>query len=187
MGEGAAVLAGFLAKDANVESITHIGQILSDCFRSGNKALVCGNGGSACDAIHLAEEFTGRYRKDRKPLPVIPLTDSAHLTCVANDYGFEEVFARGVLAYGKPGDVLVAISTSGNSKNVIRAVEEAVRLGMKLVLLLGRDGGALKGKGDAEIRVEAVNTDRIQEVHMTVLHIVIEIVERELFPENYSG
>ena len=94
-------------------------------FAAGNKAISCGNGGSACDAIHFAEEFTGRFIKDRKPLPAIPLTDPGHLTCVGNDYGYDEVFARGVSAYGKPGDVLVAISTSGNSRNVIRAVEEA--------------------------------------------------------------
>lgn len=183
---GRKALEGFLADAANARAIEASARILAESFAAGNKLIACGNGGSACDAIHLAEEFTGRFIKDRKPLPAIPLTDPGHLTCVGNDYGYDEVFARGVMAYGKPGDVLVGISTSGNSRNVIRAVEEARRLGMKVILLLGKSGGQLKGKGDSELWVRIEPTERIQEIHMLALHIVIESVERILFPENYS-
>lgn len=183
--EGRRALDAFLDDASQTRSIEDAARMLAACFTAGGKVISCGNGGSACDAIHFAEEFTGRFIKDRKPLPAIPLTDPGHLTCVGNDYGYDEVFARGVAAYGKPGDVLVGISTSGNSRNVIRAVEEARKLGMKVVLLLGKGGGALKGKGDAEIWVRHEATARIQEVHMLALHVVIESVERILFPENY--
>ncbi len=159
---------------------------LVGCFTSGNKVLACGNGGSACDALHFAEEFTGRFRDHRKALPVIPLTESAHLTCVGNDYGFDAIFQRGVEAYGKPGDVLVAISTSGNSRNVALAVEKAREQGLKCLLLLGKTGGVLKGKGEAELVVKHQVTERIQEIHMLALHLMIEGVEREMFPENYG-
>lgn len=184
--DGRKTLEAFLSDPATAKAIEDSARILATAFSAGNKAISCGNGGSACDAIHFAEEFTGRFIKDRKPLPAIPLTDPGHLTCVGNDYGYDEVFARGVMAYGKPGDVLVAISTSGNSKNVLRAVEEARRIGMKVVLLLGKSGGSLKGKGDAELWVKQNPTERIQEMHMFALHIVIESVERLLFPENYA-
>jgi D-sedoheptulose 7-phosphate isomerase len=185
--EGRRVLEEFLADPANPESIEAAARLVAGAFASGNKVLSCGNGGSACDAIHLAEEFTGRFNKERRALPAISLTDPGHLTCVANDYGYDEVFARGVSAYGKPGDVFIGISTSGNSRNVIRATEEARRLGMKVILLLGKSGGALKGAGDCEILVRADATERIQEVHMLALHIVIESVERILFPEIYPA
>ncbi|HLP29906.1 MAG TPA: SIS domain-containing protein [Geothrix sp.] len=185
--EGRRALDAFLDDASQARSIEDAARMLAACFAAGGKVISCGNGGSACDAIHFAEEFTGRFIKDRKPLPAIPLTDPGHLTCVGNDYGYDEVFARGVVAYGKPGDVLVGISTSGNSRNVIRAVEEARKLGMKVVLLLGKGGGALKGKADAEIWVRHEATERIQEVHMLALHVVIESVERILFPENYRG
>ena len=179
-------LAAFMADVENVACLRRMADLLAQCFRSGGKALSCGNGGSACDALHFAEEFTGRFRGDRPALPVIPLLESSHITCVANDYGFDQIFSRGVEAYGKPGDVLLAISTSGNSANVIRAVEAAKRLGMKVLLLLGKNGGALRGQGDEELWIRAANTDRVQEVHMTALHILIESVERILFPENYA-
>ena len=186
LSEGRGVLERFSTDEMNLAAIGEMARLVASAFRSGNKVLACGNGGSACDAIHFAEEFTGRYRKDRKALPAIALVDSAHLTCVGNDYGFDEVFARGVSAYGQPGDVLLAISTSGNSRNVIRAVEEAKKQGMSVLLFLGREGGALRGRGDAEIVVTGINSDRIQEIHMIVLHIVIECVERDMFPENYQ-
>ena len=186
LAEAGAALERFQSDQANLLALTVMSSALSACFQSGNKVLACGNGGSACDAIHFAEEFTGRFRKHRKALPVIPLTEASHLTCVANDYGWDEVFARGVEAYGKPGDLLLAISTSGNSPNVIRAVETAKKQGMGVLLLLGKFGGKLKGQGTAEIVVASETTERIQEVHMTALHILIESVERSLFPENYS-
>lgn len=171
---------------ANVQAIGKMRDMLVHCFNSGGKVLVCGNGGSACDAMHVAEEFTGRFRKDRKALPAISLTDASHLTCVGNDYGFDYVFSRAVEALGKSGDVLIAISTSGNSKNVQLAVEQARGKVMGVICLLGKDGGELKGKGGLEIIVPSQTTERIQEVHMTILHLLIEAVEREMFPENYA-
>jgi D-sedoheptulose 7-phosphate isomerase len=180
------VLDAFIADPGTAETLDRMAIALSDCFARGGKALSCGNGGSACDALHFAEEFTGRFKKDRKALPVIPLLDGANLTCVANDYGFESIFSRGVEAYGRTGDVLLAISTSGNSANVIKAVEAARAAGMVVMLLLGKDGGKLKGKGDHELRVVSPDTERIQEVHMIALHILIESVERRMFPENYQ-
>jgi D-sedoheptulose 7-phosphate isomerase len=185
LSEARQVLDRFLSDPAHLDSLAAMSAALSACFQSGNKVLACGNGGSACDAVHFAEEFTGRFRKHRRALPVIPLTEAAHLTCVANDYGYDEVFARGVEAYGKPGDLLLAISTSGNSANVIRAVETARGLGMGTLLLLGKSGGKLKGQGTHEIIVASETTERIQEIHMLALHTLIESVERALFPENY--
>lgn len=178
-------LARFNADPAQLTALSAISAALSTCFQSGHKVLACGNGGSACDANHFAEEFTGRFRKHRRALPVIALTEAAHMTCVANDYGFEEVFARGVEAFGKPGDLLLAISTSGNSPNIVRAVEAAKALGMDTILLLGKSGGKLKGSGTHEIIVASETTERVQEIHMLALHVLIESVERTLFPENY--
>ena len=147
--------------------------------------LICGNGGSNCDALHFAEEFTGRFRGNRRALPAISLSDSSHITCVGNDFGFDEIFARGVEAYGREGDLFVGLSTSGNSANVIRAVEEAKKLGMTTCVLLGKDGGTLKGMCDYEFIIPGKTSDRIQEIHMMILHIIIEGVERIMFPENY--
>ena len=180
-------LDAFIADPGNLTRIQSMVDGLVECFLQGGKVLICGNGGSACDALHFAEECTGRFRKERKALPVIPLLESSHLTCVSNDYGFEHVFARGVEAYGKSGDILVGISTSGNSANVIQAVEAARKLDMKIHLFLGKDGGKLRGRADEEIWVRAQNTERVQEVHMTVLHILIEGIERRMFPENYRA
>lgn len=184
--EGRRALDAFLADEANIAAMASMSAALAACFAEGNKVLACGNGGSACDALHFAEEFTGRFRKERRALPVIPLMESGHLTCVANDYGWDEVFARGVEAYGKPGDILVLLSTSGNSANIVKAAAAARRAGMKILAFLGRDGGTLKGQGDLEIIAPGANSDRIQEIHMQVLHILIEGVERRMFPENYA-
>jgi D-sedoheptulose 7-phosphate isomerase len=186
LAESRAVLEAFIADPANTAIMDGMASALADCFRAGNKVLTCGNGGSACDALHFSEELTGRFKGDRRALPVIPLLEGANITCIANDYGFESIFSRGVEAYGKPGDILLAISTSGNSPNVVKAVEVARRLGLTVHLFLGKDGGKLLGKGDAEIRVKSQDTERIQEVHMVVLHILIEALERRLFPENYK-
>ncbi|MCK4653978.1 MAG: D-sedoheptulose 7-phosphate isomerase [Candidatus Cloacimonetes bacterium] len=175
----------FAEDNEKIEVTNQIAELIADAFRNGNKVIICGNGGSSTDAMHFAEEFTGRFRKARKALPVISLTDPSHITCVANDMGFEEIFARGVEAYGKKGDVLIGISTSGNSENVVRALAKAKKLGIKTVSLLGKNGGKLKDFCDYEIIVPGGTTDRIQELHITVLHVVIETVERILFPENY--
>ena len=187
LAEARQALDSFMADSANATHIQDMADGLVECFRKGGKGLICGNGGSACDALHFAEECTGRFRGDRAALPVIPLLETGHITCVSNDYGFDHVFARGVEAYGKPDDVLIAISTSGNSANVIKAVEAARKRSMKVFLFLGTEGGQLHGTGDGEIWVRSPNTERVQEVHMTVLHILIESIERRMFPENYGG
>ena len=159
--------------------------LLVQTFRSKNKILICGNGGSACDAMHFAEEFTGRFKKSRKALPVIALTDPSHLTCVANDFGFDYVFQRGVQAYAQENDVFIGISTSGNSENIIIALEEAKKNKCKTVLFLGKSGGKLAGKADIDLIVPGETSDRIQELHMLLLHNIIEFVERDLFPDLY--
>lgn len=178
-------LQRFMVDPELLKKCEEFSKILIQSFKSGGNLFTCGNGGSHCDAMHFAEEFTGRYRKDRKPLGALALGDSSHTTCVSNDYGFEYVFSRQVQGLGRKGDVLVGLSTSGNSKNVILAIQEAKKLGIKTVALLGKDGGELKGLADLSIIIPAETSDRIQEMHIKIIHTVIETVERELFPENY--
>lgn len=179
------LLEEFCQQKNNFSYLTEVAIKIAAAFTAGNKILICGNGGSACDAMHFAEEFTGRFRADRKPLPVIALTDASHITCVANDYGFEHVFARAIEAYGKPGDWLIMLSTSGNSANLLQAASKAKELGLVTFSLLGKGGGNLKGLSDWEILFPGITADRIQELHMTALHILIEAVERILFPALY--
>ena len=180
-----ALLENFIKEEEERRETEKVAKELADVFTKGNKVLICGNGGSNCDALHFAEEFTGRFRGDRKALPAISISDSSHITCVGNDYGFDYIFSRGVEAYGKEGDMFFGISTSGNSPNVIKAVEAAKKLGMKTCVLLGKDGGKLKGICDYEFIIPGKTSDRIQEIHMMILHIIIEGVERIMFPENY--
>ena len=143
--------------------------------------MSCGNGGSHCDAMHFAEELSGRYRNNRKALAAISISDASHITCVGNDYGFDFIFSRMVEALGQPGDVLLGISTSGNSKNVIEAVKAARQRGMQVVLLTGKDGGQLAGMADVEVRVPHFGyADRIQEIHIKVIHIFIQLIESQL-------
>jgi len=146
----------------------------------GGKVLICGNGGSLADATHFAEELTGRFRKDRPALAAIAIADAGHLTCTANDFGFDRVFSRGVEALGRPGDVLIALSTSGNSKNVLLALEAAKERGMSTISLLGKSGGHCKGLATREITVPGETADRIQELHMLILHTLVEGVEKAL-------
>ncbi len=169
-----------------IKNATEIVEKIVSCFRAENKILICGNGGSATDAMHFAEEFTGKFRKERKALPVISLTDPSHITCVGNDYGFKQIFARGVEAFGKAGDILIGISTSGNSENVIEALQKGKEFGLVNVGILGKDGGAAKEFCDHTIIAPGKTTDRIQEIHIMILHTIIENVERNLFPENYK-
>jgi D-sedoheptulose 7-phosphate isomerase len=170
---------------STLAQIEIIADLITECFKREGKVLICGNGGSGCDAQHFTEEFTGRFRKDRRPLPVIALMDPAHITCVANDFGYDAVFSRSVVALGRKGDILIGLSTSGNSANVKEAILKANEIGMTTIALLGRDGGQTKGLSNHEILVPGLYSDRIQEVHMFVLHILVELVERRLFPELY--
>lgn len=166
------------ALDADV---ARAGALIAGSLAAGGKLLVCGNGGSAADAQHLASELTGRFIKERRPLAAISLTtDSSALTCIGNDYAFDEVFARPLRGLGRPGDVLVGISTSGNSANVRRAAEDARALGMQVVGLLGRDGGAIKALCDVAITVPNDVTARIQEAHILVIHTLCGLIEQEL-------
>lgn len=175
------VLQDFIAGEQNLSRIGRAGEIMSESLRQGGKVISCGNGGSLCDAMHFAEELTGRFREDRRALPAVAIADPSHITCVANDYGFEYIFSKYVEAHGKPGDVLLAISTSGNSANIIRAIEAAKAKGMKVVGLTGKEGGAMKELCDVEIRVSWNGySDRIQEIHIKIIHILIEYIESKL-------
>ncbi len=176
-----AALDSFAANRANIEWIDHIAGLLAERFAAGRKVLICGNGGSACDAMHFAEELTGRFNEDRPALPAIACTDAGHITCAANDFGFENVFSRWVEALGKKGDVLIVLSTSGNSPNLIAAVKAAEARDMQTVGLLGRGGGKLQDACEHEIVVPGETSDRIQELHMLILHTLVEAVERIMF------
>ena len=178
-------LAEFIKNPVNISKVEKLAEQMATRFNEGHKVIIFGNGGSACDAAHFAEEFTGRYRKDRKALPVITVNDAGHITCVSNDYGFKEVFRRTVQAFCTPNDIVIGLSTSGNSENVILAMEEAKERGAVTVALIGKDGGKMKGRYDFEWIIPGETSDRIQEIHMLILHIIIEGVERILFPENY--
>lgn len=160
------------------ERIHSVVELMRQTFAAGNKVFVCGNGGSASDSQHFAAEFTGRFESDRKGFPVIALTtDTSALTSIGNDYGFDQLFARQLESLGAPGDLLFVISTSGNSSNLTRAVEQARRLPLKTVGLLGRDGGVLAPLVDVSLVVEAHRTARIQEAHILILHMLCEAFE----------
>lgn len=184
--EAQETLSKTLADTEFVDQLSQAIQTLIDTFNNDCRVISCGNGGSLCDSMHFAEELTGRYRKDRKPLGATSIMDPSHMSCVANDFGYDHVFSRFVEGWGKKGDCLLAISTSGNSENVIKATEEAKRKGMKVVGLLGKGGGKLKDMVDVPLVVPSQITDRIQEIHIKCIHIMIEGVERSLFPENYA-
>ncbi len=161
-----------------VDFMTEVAQALTQAFMSGNKVIIAGNGGSLCDASHFAEELTGFFRNYRAALPAIALSEPGHITCVGNDIGFEWVFSRGVEAYGKPGDIFVGLTTSGNSINLVNAFETAKRLGLTTVAFLGKEGGKIKGMSEYELIIEGFKTsDRIQEAHMVAIHTIIEITE----------
>jgi len=152
--------------------------VIDECLRSGNKLLVCGNGGSAADASHFATEFVVRFAKERRALPAICLTsDSGILTAAGNDYGFDEIFARQVAAFAGPGDVLICLTTSGKSKNVVRALQEAKSRQIKTIAFLGRDGGSTVGIADLDLLVKSDSTARVQEAHQLLLHVLCEIVD----------
>ncbi len=176
--EAQKALNEFLSSPESVEKVAAAGKLMSDAIRNGKKIISCGNGGSMCDAMHFAEELSGRFRENRKALPAISISDPSHLTCVGNDYGFEFVFSRFVEAMGNEGDVLLAISTSGNSVNVIKAIEAAKMKKMKVVALTGKNGGKIASLCDIEIRApHSAYADRAQEIHIKVIHSLIQIIE----------
>ncbi len=171
-----------LKESQNLLFIEKAATMIVDCFQKGGKLLLAGNGGSLCDAAHFAEELTGIFRKERKPLPALVLSEVGHITCVANDLGYEKVFSRGVEAFGKQGDIFIGMTTSGNSPNLCFAFEKARHCGLETIAFLGRGGGKLKGFADLELTINGPSTsDRIQEVHMAAIHILIEIIEELLF------
>ncbi|MDO6708468.1 D-sedoheptulose 7-phosphate isomerase [Photobacterium sp. 1_MG-2023] len=179
--EAAEVLNRFISDEKNLADIAAAAKLLADSFKQGGKVLSCGNGGSHCDAMHFAEELTGRYRDNRPGYPGIAISDPSHLSCVSNDFGYEYVFSRYLEAVGAKGDVLFGLSTSGNSGNILKAIEAAKAKGMKVIALTGKDGGKMAGLADVEIRVPHFGyADRIQEVHIKIIHILIMLVEKEM-------
>ncbi|MFT6631678.1 MAG: D-sedoheptulose 7-phosphate isomerase [Bacteriovoracaceae bacterium] len=177
----------FVSDDKNLILIDEAINYFVETVKEDGRIMACGNGGSMCDSMHFIEELTGRYRKDRDPICAISMGDPGHITCVANDYGFEHIFSRNVQAWGRKGDTLLAISTSGNSQNVIKAVEVAKAKGMMVIGLLGKDGGKLKEMVDVPLIVDCPITDRIQEIHIKIIHIFIEGIERQIFPDHYEA
>ena len=174
-------LADFIADAENINAIEQAAKLIAASLRDGGKVMSCGNGGSHCDAMHFAEELTGRYREDRPGYAGIAISDPSHLSCVSNDYGYQYVFSRYLEAVGRSGDVMLGISTSGNSQNIITAIESAKAKGIKVVVLTGKDGGKMAGMADVEIRVPYFGyADRIQEIHIKVIHILIMLIEKEL-------
>jgi len=176
------VLAQFLSDSSKLDAIEKAADCLVDALQQGKKILSCGNGGSHCDAMHFAEELSGRYRENRPALAAMAISDPSHITCVSNDFGYNYIYSRFIEGLGNQGDVLVGISTSGQSANIIEAVKAAQEKGMKVVLLTGKDGGALAGIGAIEIRVDHFGfADRIQEIHIKVIHILIQLIEAKIF------
>lgn len=175
------VLTNFVSDNKNLEAIQQAAVLVADSFKQGGKVLSCGNGGSHCDAMHFAEELTGRFRDNRPSYPAIAISDVSHISCVGNDYGFDYIFSRYVEGVGNKGDVLLGISTSGNSTNVIRAIEAAKQKGMKIITLTGKDGGKMNGLADVDIRVPHFGyADRVQEIHIKIIHILILLIEKEM-------
>lgn len=175
------VLSNFMADPKLIETIAEMAHLMTQAIENGGKIITCGNGGSHCDAMHFAEELTGRYRNDRKSLPAIAISDSAHLTCVGNDYGYEFIFSRFIEGMGNNGDVLLAISTSGNSMNIVNAVKAAKEKNMKTIVLTGKDGGKLADMADRLLIVPHFGfADRIQEIHIKIIHIMILLIEQKI-------
>jgi len=179
--EAEQTLASFLADEKTIESIAQAADSCSTSLRNGHKIISCGNGGSLCDATHFAEELTGRYRNNRRPLPAIAINDPAYMTCTGNDFSFNDVFSRYIEGVGCDGDVLLAISTSGNSANIVRAAQQAKVQGMKVIALTSKGLNKLAEVADIAICApKAAHSDRIQEIHIKVIHILIQAIESEL-------
>jgi len=179
--EAKSILNTFLNNPENFIALENAGKLMVESIRNGGKIISCGNGGSLCDAMHFAEELTGRYRNDRPALPAIAISDVSHMACVGNDYGYEFVFSRYLEALGRSGDVLLAISTSGNSKNILNAIETANKLGLTVIGLTGKDGGKMAELCDVEIRAPHSDyADRAQEIHIKCIHSLIDYIEKNL-------
>ncbi len=180
--EAAEVLKNFSTEE-NFNTIQKGADMMIEAIKSGKKIISAGNGGSMCDAMHFAEELSGRFRNDRPSIGAISISDPSHMSCVGNDYGFDFVFSRFLEGVGQEGDVFLGISTSGNSKNIILAVEAAKKKNIKTIILTGKDGGKLKGLADIEIIVSHFGyADRIQEIHIKIIHTFIQLIEKALFP-----
>lgn len=179
--------ARILELPESIAFIESAASMIAECYRQGSKILIAGNGGSLCDAMHFAEELTGQFRQKRVALPAMALADPAHMSCVANDMGYDEVFARGIEAFGKEGDVFILLTTSGNSPNLLRAFSQAKKQGLSTIAFLGKTGGKLKGLADLGWLISGFAfSDRIQEAHMAAIHIIIEMVEEHLFASSYA-
>lgn len=179
--QAAQVLQNFIDNPDNLAVIEKAAHVLSETLQQGGKIISCGNGGSHCDAMHFAEELSGRYRENRRPLPAVAISDPSHISCVGNDYGYEYVFSRYIEALGQAGDTLVAFSTSGNSPSILEAARVAKQKGMQVIALTGKEGGNLAHLADIEIRVPHQGyADRIQEVHIKIIHILILLIEKQV-------
>jgi len=188
LNQASSALARLQADGPALAAISEAGELLAAAFRSRNRVFSCGNGGSMCDAMHFAEELSGRFRSDRPALAAVAISDPSHITCTGNDYGFDQVFSRYLEAHGRPDDILLAISTSGESRNVLLAANRARELGLKVIALTGKEGSILGRAADVEICTPGgAYADRAQELHIKVIHILIELVERALFPANYAS
>ncbi len=185
--EAQRALEAFLANEQTLGNIQKAAELLVESFEHKGKVFSCGNGGSMCDAMHFAEELTGRYRKNRPGIAAVSISDPSHISCVANDFGYDYIFSRYVESHGREGDVLIAISTSGKSPNVVKAAEAAKTLGVKVIALTGKPGSLLESLADVCICTPGGDfADRVQELHIKTLHILIELIERKLSPQNYA-
>ena len=180
-------LDALISNEKTIEAVVAAAGLMADAVEGDGKVMSCGNGGSLCDAMHFAEEMTGRYRSNRRPYAALAISDASHMACVGNDYGYEEVFSRYVEAHGRKGDVLLAITTSGTSRNIVKAAEVARRKGVKVVALTGRDETPITELADVSIVTPAGRwADRVQELHIKCIHIHIELIERRLDKQNYE-
>ncbi len=180
--EAQKVLNTFIEDKSKLQSVETAANMMVDALKSGGKIISCGNGGSMSDAMHFAEELTGRFRENRPGIAAISISDPSHISCVANDYGYEYIFSRFIESMGNKGDILLAISTSGNSKNVLNATQAAKDKGMKVIALTGKSGGKLANECDLEIRVEHHGyADRVQEIHIKIIHSLIHYIEGKLY------
>ena len=180
-------LDALISNEKTIEAVVAAAGLMADAVEGDGKVMSCGNGGSLCDAMHFAEEMTGRYRSNRRPYAALAISDASHMACVGNDYGYEEVFSRYVEAHGRKGDVLLAITTSGTSRNIVKAAEVARRKGVKVVALTGRDETPITELADVSIVTPAGRwADRVQELHIKCIHRLIELIERRLDKQNYE-